>query len=238
MMHMSDAIPVPSAENPRVPPAIDRVVLKALAKKKTDRYASMRDMHRALAHARNDVQDTPAPVLKTDPAIPAVVLGVDELGRPTATGGPPAAAALSAPAAPAENDTFTSQSGLASSPWRRRRAVVAGAIALGGVAGIIIALRRPAATSEPPHVAAPAVVAPAVVAPPPPVTPPQTPRDSAPRLADGYAPNAGDDDDGAPPDAGAAKGGHGKAARDKTSNATKPSKSHHRSVRRKDPVKW
>jgi len=36
----------------------------ALAKKKTDRFASMRDMHRALAQARNDVQDTPAPQIK------------------------------------------------------------------------------------------------------------------------------------------------------------------------------
>src|SRR6185436_19753823 len=38
MMHMSDPIPVPSAENPRVPPSIDKVVVTALAKKKTDRF--------------------------------------------------------------------------------------------------------------------------------------------------------------------------------------------------------
>ena len=80
MMHMSDEIPVPSAENPRVPPAIDQVVKTALAKKKADRFPSMRDMHRALAQARNGVQDTPAPTLRTDPALPAVVIGVD--GQP------------------------------------------------------------------------------------------------------------------------------------------------------------
>jgi len=81
MMHMSDDIPVPSAENPRVKPAIDQVVRTALAKKKGDRFPSMRDMHRALAQARNDVQDTPAPMLKTDPQMPAIVLGVDDLAR-------------------------------------------------------------------------------------------------------------------------------------------------------------
>ncbi|HWJ55271.1 MAG TPA: protein kinase [Vicinamibacterales bacterium] len=245
MMHMSDGIPVPSADNARVPPSIDRVVLKALAKKKTDRYASMRDMHRALAQARNEVQDTPAPILKTDPAIPAVVLGVDELGRATDA----APAVTGAPAAPAPNDLFSSERGLATPPRRRlRSAVVAGAILLGAVAGTILALRRPAATSQPPHVAAPVVVAPPAVAPPPTVTSPQPPRDPAPGLAVEDAPNPAIADDGALPNAGAegakgAKGAHGKAARAKTggsgnANGTKTSKSHHRSVRRKDPVKW
>src|SRR4029077_3782319 len=55
MMHMSDAIPVPSAENSRVPASIDKVVVTALAKKKTDRFPSMRDMNRALSQARNEV---------------------------------------------------------------------------------------------------------------------------------------------------------------------------------------
>src|SRR5436190_8583393 len=85
MMHMSDEIPVPSAENPRVPPALDQIVKTALAKKKGDRFRSMRDMNRALGQARNDVQDTPAPVMKTDPALPAVVMGVDALGTPRPT---------------------------------------------------------------------------------------------------------------------------------------------------------
>ena len=81
MMHMQDAIPVPSAENPRVPAAVDQVVTTALAKNKADRYASMRDMHRALAQARGEVEDTPAPMHRTDPALPAIVLGVDRAGQ-------------------------------------------------------------------------------------------------------------------------------------------------------------
>src|SRR6476620_8933562 len=106
MMHMSDDIPVPSADNPRVPPALDKVVRTALAKKKTDRFANMRDMHRALAQSRNDVQDTPAPMLKTDPLLPAIVLGVDERGR-RSSGAAPAAAAAATPV-PAANDVFAS----------------------------------------------------------------------------------------------------------------------------------
>ena len=99
MMHMSDEIPVPSTDNPRVPPALDKVVRTALAKKKTDRFASMRDMHRALAQSRNDVQDTPAPLMKTDPQMPAILLGVDELGRPSGAAPVRAAGATPAPAA-------------------------------------------------------------------------------------------------------------------------------------------
>src|SRR5262245_14953616 len=75
MMHMSDEIPQASKESPRVSAAIDHVIRTALVKKKTDRFSSMREMHRALAQARNDVQDTPAPLFKTDPVLPAVVLG-------------------------------------------------------------------------------------------------------------------------------------------------------------------
>ena len=68
MMHMSDDIPVPSAENPRVHAGASiKVVRTALAKKKADRFASMRDMHRALAQARNDVEDTPAPLHEDRP---------------------------------------------------------------------------------------------------------------------------------------------------------------------------
>jgi serine/threonine-protein kinase len=77
MMHMQEAIPVPSASNSRVPAAVDNVVTKAMAKNKGDRFASMRDMHRALAQARGEVEDTPAPTPRTDPALPAIVLGVD-----------------------------------------------------------------------------------------------------------------------------------------------------------------
>src|SRR5204863_3622207 len=61
MMHMSDAIPLPSKENPHVSAAIDQLIKSALAKKKPHRFRSMRDMQRANEQERNNMQDTPAP---------------------------------------------------------------------------------------------------------------------------------------------------------------------------------
>jgi len=213
MMHMSDEIPVPSAENPRVPPAIDQVIKTALAKKKGDRFPSMRDMHRALAQGRNGVQDTPAPTMKTDPVLPAVVIGVD--GQ--------LSSALSAQAhgprvsqdAVGVHDAFTLP------PRRRLRSIiVGGAIALGVAGGITLALRRPGASSEPPRVATPA---------PTPV----------PAVAPGPAEGQGPPSQAAAPgaDDGAAEPVATKVAGAKLAKA-KASKAHRRSARRKDPVKW
>jgi len=220
MMHMSDEIPVPSAENPRVPPGIDKVVLKALAKKKTDRFASMRDMHRALAQARNDVQDTPAPMLKTDPQMPAIVLGVDDLARsPGASVTKPAVGALPA----AANDASASEDLMALRPGRVRKLLIAGAIVVGGVTGLLLALRHSGSTAEPAHAAAPAVA-------PPAVAPPQPPREAPGPTAQAGPNPAGARDDDATASAGKAAGGQ--------ATKVKAAKAHHRSVRRKDPVKW
>src|SRR6185295_3083766 len=162
MMHMSDEIPVASAENSRVPPAIDQVIRTALAKKKADRYPSMREMNRALAQSRNAVQDTPAPQVRTDPQIPAVVLGAD---GEASFGAPDTGAARAA------KDTFDSQPGLTTRP-RRRMLVIAGAVVVGGVAGFI-AIRHSGSTTPRAQVTAtPAVVAPPTVAQPAAVAPP------------------------------------------------------------------
>jgi serine/threonine-protein kinase len=214
MMHMSDEIPVPSAENKRVPPAIDKVVLKALAKKKTDRFTSMRDMHRALAQARNDVQDTPAPMLKTDPQMPAVVLGVDDLARPTG-----AARAPQSGLPGAANDASAGDELLAVRPRRLRTLAIAGAIVVGGVTGLVLALRHPGSTPEPAQAAAPPVAPRAATSPPPTREPAAGPTAQAPPT-----PAAAVDDDGAEATEKPAK--------------VKASKAHHRTPRRKDPVKW
>jgi len=227
MMHMSDDIPVPSTDNPRVPPALDRVVRTALAKKKADRFANMREMHRALAQSRNDVQDTPAPMLKTDPLIPAIVLGVDERGH-RSLGAAPAALAGATPVH-AANDVLASQVAVRSRR-RMRTAVVGGAIALGAIAGIAVALRPPAAPAQ--VVGRPAVAAPLQVAPPPPRS-----REAPTRVTAPAAPNpTAVDDDAAEPTAAAAKTNAG--GTEAAAKATTTSKPHHRSVRRKDPVKW
>jgi eukaryotic-like serine/threonine-protein kinase len=210
MMHMSDEIPVPSAENPRVPPAIDQVVKTALAKKKTDRFPSMRDMHRALAQARNGVQDTPAPTMKTDPVLPAVVIGVD--GQLSSALSAQAQGPRVSQDAVGVPDAFTLP------PRRRLRSIiVAGAIVLGVAGGITLAL-RPGVSSEPPRVAAPVPASAPAAAP------------AEVRGAPGEAAAAAADDEVAEPVA--AKAAQAKPAK------VKASRSHHRSARRKDPVKW
>jgi serine/threonine-protein kinase len=225
MMHMSDDIPVPSTDNPRVPPALDKVVRTALAKKKADRFANMRDMHRALAQSRNDVQDTPAPVMKTDPQMPAILLGVDELGR--RSGAAPVRAAGATPA-PAANDPFASPELAIQPRWRTRRFVVGAAIVLGAVVGLAIALRHPVPASESARAAAPAPAA-AV----PPVAPPPTREAAAPVTAQAAPiPTAADGDAAAQTTAAAKTNAGGRRT------TAKASKSHHRSVQRKDPVKW
>jgi eukaryotic-like serine/threonine-protein kinase len=211
MMHMSDEIPVPSAENPRVPPAIDQVIKTALAKKKADRFPSMRDMHRALAQARNGVQDTPAPTVRTDPVLPAVVLGVDGQISP----------ALSAQARGPRlsQDAVGVHDAVAVPPQRRWRSIiVAGVVALGVAGGITLAWRRPGVSSAPPRVAAPAPVPVPVPAPAEAQGPPAE------------AAAAGPDDEA--DEAVATKVAEAKAAK------AKASKSPRRAARRKDPVKW
>ena len=220
MMHMSDEIPVASAENSRVPPAIDQVIRTALAKKKADRYPSMREMNRALAQSRNAVQDTPAPQVRTDPQIPAVVLGAD---GEASFGAPDTGAARAA------KDTFDSQPGLTTRP-RRRMLVIAGAVVVGGVAGFI-AIRHSGSTTPRAQVTAtPAVVAPPTVAQPAAVAPPTAREPVAPSSAE---PEAAADD---------ARLTTAKNAADGTpkikSTTIKSAKSHHKSARRKDPAKW
>jgi serine/threonine-protein kinase len=120
MMHMQTAIPVPSAENPAVPAAVDQVVTTALAKNKLDRFPTMRDMQRALAQARNQVGDKAAP---QQPMAPTLFLtDVQGAERPE-------------PASPRA---------------RLRYLVLVGVIVLGGAAALALVGRRPDGTGEPP----------------------------------------------------------------------------------------
>jgi eukaryotic-like serine/threonine-protein kinase len=226
MMHMSDEIPVPSAENPRVSPAIDQIVKTALAKKKADRFASMREMHRALAQARGDVQDTPAPIVKTDPALPAVVMGVEALGA----GRPSAPQAKAAHVTPSPQDSLVAYEAFAPTPRRRMRSLlVAGAIALGGIGGVTFAWQRSGATPAPRPVVVPAAAAMpahAVTSPPP----------AAPKAE---ALPAGDGEPESVPIPNTAKAAIGKPSKpaDETKSKAK-TKAHRHGGKRKDPVKW
>jgi hypothetical protein len=232
MMHMSDPIPVPSAENPRVPPSIDKVVVTALAKKKTDRFPSMRDMHRALAQARNEVQDTPAPLVKTDPAMPAVVVGLDALeGRATGASGARPAVPARAP-----QDSIVAFEAFPPAPRRRLQSmVIAGAMVVGIVLAITLGLRT--GKTQPPTVIAPPPPAAVQPAAPGPQAPPAAARVAAPTEA--AQPGPPSEREVLP------TSGH-ETARPATAvakTAAKPSKvkaakSHHHTAKRKDPAKW
>jgi serine/threonine-protein kinase len=233
MMHMSDDIPVPSAENPRVPPAIDKVVLTALAKKKADRYPSMRDMHRALAQARNGVEDTPAPVTKTDPHMPSVVLGVDALAgeqAANAAGTPGPTTRTPAPTGAPELDALRAER-----TQRLRRYGLVGAAVLVGAVGLTLALRHPARPPAPATPAPATTTAAASAVKPPSVVVPATAR------ASGSAPAAADDDSAAqaPASGKAAKvDADANVAADAPAKAAKTAKPHHRTARQKAPAKW
>jgi serine/threonine-protein kinase len=234
MMHMSDEIPRASAENPRVPAALDQVIRTALAKKKSDRFPSMREMHRALAQARGDVEDTPAPVHKTDPVLPAIVIGPD--GRPPPMS--PAGGAASQ-GTPGPQDSLAAFEALPSPRRRIRSFVVAGMIVVGGAAGITFALRRSSGT-EPQKIAAPAPASTGAPAAPTPAAP----TTGAP--AEGTPPPAKDDEaEQAAPEAktvvatGAdARPGKANAANKTAKSKGTSSKSHRHPPKRKDPVKW
>jgi len=158
MMHMQAEIPVPSALNPRVPASVDKVVTTALAKNKADRYASMRDMHRALAQARGEVEDTPAPTPRTDPALPAVVISVDSPAKPPSK---PASGQVLDPMREMDS-VFVPE--LRPRNTRIRVITAGGALALAVVMAIVLVARRPAAKPA-------AAPAPTVVANPPPQSP-------------------------------------------------------------------
>jgi serine/threonine-protein kinase len=235
MMHMSDPVPVPRAENPRVPASIDRIVVTALAKKKTDRFPSMRDMHRALAQARNEVHDTPAPLVKTDPALPAVVLGLDGLDART----PGASGARPAVPARAPQDSIVAFEAFPPAPRRRLQSmVIAGSMVVGIVLAITLGLRFSAKTVQPPAVVAPTPAAAAAQpAPPGPQAPaaaakvaePAEAAEPGPSTQKEVLPTSGHET--TRPTTAVAKTGA-------KPTKLKAAKSHHHASKRKDPVKW
>jgi len=114
--HMHEPPPRPSRHEPRVPPDVEAIVLRALAKQPEDRYATMFDMAVDLEAAWLRLSSPDARALFTPPAGLAAPVAPRATPMPSPT--LPVAAELTAPPAP-----------------RRRRApwIIAGAFAAGAV---------------------------------------------------------------------------------------------------------
>lgn len=115
--HIIDPLPMPSSKNPDLPEAIERVILKALAKEPGDRFQHAGDMAAALSEAV-------AGLLEAAPS--------GEAAAGLAVAAPPAEAEAAAPDAPAATLEPTPGTG-ARDRWPTRR------IALAGVGVLLVA---------------------------------------------------------------------------------------------------
>ncbi len=67
LAHINEEPRAPRMLNPKIPAAVEQVVLKSIAKDPKDRYSSVREMMRALENAaRGPMEETPAPIPLVD----------------------------------------------------------------------------------------------------------------------------------------------------------------------------
>lgn len=59
LMHLNDPLPPPRTIKPGIPEPLERVVLKAMAKKPDDRFQSAADMEKALKQALREIESSP-----------------------------------------------------------------------------------------------------------------------------------------------------------------------------------
>ena len=105
--HVSEAVTPPSQHNPEISPAIDAVVLRALAKNRDDRFQSAEDFREHLVAALHAEPEQPAApaLVETSVAEPGAdatvpfVTGLDEFDALLAAGAGEATAAINQPAA-------------------------------------------------------------------------------------------------------------------------------------------
>jgi serine/threonine-protein kinase len=160
LAHLTKPPPKPSAKNAAVPFELDAVVLKALAKTREERFASMSELQVALRAVRT-----------TLPAGPVARPALAHAATVTASGAPPAPTTTFRSAA-AEISTETDLP-----PKGGRAMKIGGAVgvAAAAVGAVLFLARGPGAPAPSPTpvaaagapVAAPVVSAPPVVAPPP-----------------------------------------------------------------------
>jgi len=89
MKHINEPLPPARMKSPSVPPAVERVILKATAKIPQERFASVGELNQAfqaaLAHAQNPFSN-PEPKIQVPPSSTSIQASWSELGRPKRRG--------------------------------------------------------------------------------------------------------------------------------------------------------
>jgi serine/threonine-protein kinase len=162
LLHMTSPPPAPSSINPDVPAWLEQLILKALAKDKRDRFASMAELHHALGHEGA----LPEPVVAAQPVSEAAA--EDSAPSPIGDVAP-------APVAVREREPVTTLSWMVgtlaeirSLAWfgQRRRAALAAGLALSACAAVLMVIvtrssahprgrQLPASPDRPPALALP-----------------------------------------------------------------------------------
>lgn len=113
LKHINEPVPRPSSLNPAVPPALDGVVLKAMAKSPVERYASADEFISALEKARD--------------ALAAPTAGTEIRTAPTAVAAPAAPTPV-APVASTAGTVSGDREGVDAKRSRRRKWLIAGGV--------------------------------------------------------------------------------------------------------------
>lgn len=147
--HVHDPPPAPSGLDPRVDPAFDAVVARAMAKDPADRYPSAGDLARAaLAAASGEAVTVPEGTVATGQAAPgpaSEAAAATRAGAPTRAEAPTERPAtprtrVPAPAAPPPPPAPAVDAAAPSGARRRWPLVAAGAVALLAIGGLTAAL--------------------------------------------------------------------------------------------------
>jgi serine/threonine-protein kinase len=87
VLHLMQPPPAPRVWNPSLSPAVEAVVLRALAKHPGDRHASMAELWQALEAARDAPLDPAPPLIEAPVAVPAAIAQIAQIPQITDTFG-------------------------------------------------------------------------------------------------------------------------------------------------------
>lgn len=155
LKHINDPLPSARGLNPACPESLERVILKALAKRREDRFESAGDMARALeAIASGPVTSGSPPALQTAEAPTSVAVEPMPVTIPLSAGADPLAEATRVLGDSREMKRGEIQPAAAARPrpvWRRvvLPAAIAGALLLAALGSLALAQRPAAAPAEP-----------------------------------------------------------------------------------------